>query len=165
MVATVDIIEQDGSGTASFTAKTSGTIRFKSAIGNDADANDPLTVPATGQAFSYDKYLALRIGDTGPTDKISNIRFYTDGGDGWTNVNLYVTSTSTFTTQLRRSTISGFTDAFTYTSGSPLTLNAGTLSATNTRACDFALCFMTVDSNATPGTLTSETLTFSYDEV
>lgn len=60
--------------------------------------------------------------------------------------------------------LSGTTDAFTYTSGSPLSL-AGSISNPSTGPFGDGLELqMTVGSTASQGTTPSETLTFQYDE-
>ena len=74
MVATVNIIERNGSG-STWTAKDSGTVRFKNANDNQVDAANPLVIPpgATND-WSFEKWLWLRIGATPPSDNISNVR-------------------------------------------------------------------------------------------
>lgn len=172
MVATVQIREKNGAGETA-TDKTSGTIRMKSADNATVDANDPLVIPATNQNYSYEKWLRAYIGTTGPDNNITNVKFYTDGSNGYgTGVKLWAASDSTYSTPVVPSNTNdppqhdavGMTDAFTYTSAAPLTLGAGPYSTTSTDMADYLVLVMEAEAGATQGNVTAETITFIYDE-
>jgi len=165
MVATVTIGEKNGAG-ATYTDKTSGTVRFKNADNATVDSSNPLVVPPSGTEYSFEKWLRLKIGATGPDTSISNLKFYTDGSSGMgTGVSLFAKAVTTYATPVEATSTSGYTDAFTYTRGSALSLGAGPYSTINTEMGDHCVMIMTVVSTASPGTTPSETLTFSYDEI
>lgn len=165
MVATVLIGEKNGAG-GTFTDKTSGTIRFKNADNATVDTANPMVVPTSGTDYSYEKWLRLKIGATGPDTSISNLKFYTDGSNSFgTGVSLFAKAVSAFATPAEPTATTGFTNAFTYTSGAPLSLGAGPYSTINTEIGDHCVLLMTVADTASPGTTPSETLTFSYDEI
>lgn len=165
MAATVTIGEKNGAG-ATYTDKTSGTIRFKNADNSTVDTNNPMVIPGAGVDYSYEKWLRLKIGGTGPSVQITNLKFYTDGSNGLgTGVLLYAKAVTAYATPAEATGTAGYTDAFTYTSGSALSLGAGPYSGTNTEIGDHCVMMMTVGTTATQGQTPSETLTFSYDEI
>lgn len=165
MAATVTIVEKTGApGTE--TDKTSGTVRFKNADDATVDSNDPLVIPTSGSDFSYEKWLRLKIGATGPSDKINNLKFYTDGASGFgTGVGLWAKTVASYSTPAEPATSSGYTGAFTYTAGGALALSSTDFSATSTQIGSHLVLLMEVSSTATAGALSAETGTFSYDEI
>lgn len=165
MPATVTIGEKNGAG-ATYTDKTSGTIRFKNADNATVDTANPMVIPGAGSDYSFEKWLRLKIGGTGPSVQLSNLKFYTDGGNGLgTGVLLWVKAVTTYATPAEATGTAGYTNAFTYTSGSALSLGAGPYSGTNTEIGDHAVLMLEVQSTATQGQTPTETLTFSYDEI
>ena len=175
MVATVQIREKNGAGETA-TDKTSSTVRCKMADDATVDANNPLVIPASGQNYSYEKWLRLYIGTTGPDTNISNPKFYTDGANGYgTGVKLWVALDGTYSTPVTPSNAQdppqhdavAMTNAFTYTSGSPLSIdvtNTGPYSGTSTDIADYVILVMEAEAGATQGSVTAETITFVYDE-
>ena len=162
MVATVQIGEKNGAG-ATFTDKTSGTIRFKTADNATVDSNARISIPGSGTAYSYEKWLRLKC-TVAPDVDIQNAEFYTDGGNGLgTGVGLYAKAVTAYATPALGSSVSGYTDAFSYNSGSPLDLSAGTVTTT-VEFGDHTVMLMTAADTATQGTTPSETLTWEYDE-
>lgn len=163
MVATVLIREKNGAGETA-TDKTSGTIRFKNADDATVDTNNPIVVPTSGTDFSYEKYLQVKL-DAPPSDKISNIVAYTDGAKAWSaGVSVGWKTTTTYSQPAEATAFTGYTSAFTYISGSPLTLGAGPYSATGDVG-NYLVMVMGVDDTTQPGILASETLTIAYDEI
>lgn len=169
MAATVSVVQRIGPSD-SFTDQTvsGGTCRFSSKETLIATAaTPPITIPAAGNIFSFEKWLSLRIDGTRPADKIERIRAYSDGGDGWPEANLYykLVSSAAYTQPTATLTSSGLADFFGVTSGSPATLTTGAFSATSTTIGGFLVLSLEVQSSATQGTLTAETITFLYDEI
>jgi hypothetical protein len=163
MVATVQILEKNGAGPTT-TDKTSGTVRFKTADNATVDTSDPINIPAAGTNYSYEKWLILNV-TVAPDTNISNLKFYTDGGNGLgTGVGLYAKAVTSYSTPALGTSTAGYTDAFTYTSGSALSLGAGPYTSTGEKG-DHAVLLMTVGDTASPGQTSSETITFSYDEI
>lgn len=162
MVATVQIGEKNGAG-GTFTDKTSGNIRFKTADNATVDSNNRITIPPSGTAFSYEKWLRPKC-TVAPAVDLQNGEFYTDGSNGLgTGVGLYAKAVTSFATPALGTATTGYTDAFDYDSGSPLDLDIGTVTATGEFG-DHVVLLMTVADNATQGITPSETLTFEYDE-
>lgn len=240
MAATVEIRSFHGATPDSGTNVASGSVRFKQADNDTVDANNPIPIPAAGTNYSFVKQFRFYAATT-PANTINNLKFYTDGANGFgTGVGMTAsapaayagTATSGTTTSLtdsganfgtevvgmvleitggtnsgqsRRITVrnsatqvtvasafpsaidatsvyriayvdpvnlgssqlnggTGQTDAFTYTSGSPLSV-AGSINNPSTGAFgDYVRCQMSAASTASQGTTPTENLTFSYDE-
>jgi hypothetical protein len=172
MVATVILNEKNGAGETA-TAKTSATVRFKNADNATDDANDPLVIPSSNREYSYEKWVRAEV--TGGTyTNITNVRFYTDGANGYnTGIKLWATTDATYSTPATPTETDDpphhdavdMTDAFTYTSGSSLTLGAGPYTG-NGEIGDYLVMVMEVETTATvSGNSGNETMTISYDEV
>lgn len=163
MAATVQIIEKNGAG-GTGTDKTSGTIRFKNADDATVDLNDPMVVPASGTDYSYEKWLRLNV-TGGSYSQITDIVAYSDGANGLgTGVGLYAKAVSSYATPAEATATTGYTDFFTYTSGSPLSLGAGPFTSTGEKG-DHLVMIATVADTASGGLTSSETLTIAWNEV
>lgn len=163
MAATVQIIEKNGAG-GTGTDKTSGTIRFKNADDATVDLNDPMVVPGSGTDYSYEKWLRLNV-TGGSYSQITNIEAYSDGANGLgTGVGLYAKAVTSYATPAEATATAGYTDFFTYTSGSPLSLGAGPFTSTGEKG-DHLVMIATVASTASGGLTASETLTIAWDEI
>lgn len=163
MAATVQIIEKNGAG-GTPTDKTSGQIRFKNADNATVDTANPMVKPGAGTDYSFEKWLRLNV--TGGTyTEITNIKVYMDGANGLgTGVTLYAKAVASYATPAEATGTAGYTDAFTYTSGSPLTLGAGPYTSTGEKG-DHLVMMLAVGTTASGGITSSEVLTFSYDEI
>jgi hypothetical protein len=163
MAATVQIVEKNGApGTQ--TDKTSGTIRFKNADNSTVDTANPMVKPGAGVDYSFEKWLRLNV--TGGTyTEITNIKAYMDGANGLgTGITLYAKAVASYATPAEATATTGYTDAFTYTSGSPLSLGAGPYSGTGEKG-DHLVMMLTVGTTASGGITPSETLTIGWDEI
>lgn len=168
MAATIQIHEM--SALDSGVDKTSGTVRFKGADNSTVDANDPLQVPGAGTNYSYSK--KLRPYMVAPPDtNVSNLRWYTDGANGFgTGIGVNAKNLGTTWGANYNTAMSGGSDLFGYTSGSPLD-GDGTdtgpfvLADDDSYIGDLIELQMTVASTASNGALTAETLTLAYDEI
>ena len=161
MVATVQIVEKNGTAGTN-TQKDSGTVRFRNSDSATVDANNPLVIPTAGTEYSYEKWLRLKV-TVAPDNNISNLKAYTDGANGWTGVGLHAKAVATYATPALATATAGYTNAFTYTSGAALNLGTAAVTGTGEKG-SHCVMIMTVGTTATQGTLTAETLTFSYDE-
>jgi hypothetical protein len=124
MAATVQIIEKNGAG-GTATDKTSGNIRFKNADNATVDTANPMVKPGAGVDYSFEKWLRMNVSG-GTYTEITNVKAYMDGGNGLgTGVTLYAKAVASYATPAEATGTGGYADAFTYTSGSPLTLGAG----------------------------------------
>jgi len=163
MAATVQIVEKNGAG-GTTTDKTSGNIRFKNADNSTVDLVNPMVKPGAGTDYSFEKWLRLNV--TGGTyTQIDNIKAYSDGGNGLgTGVGLYAKAVASYTTPAEATSTSGYTDFFTYTSGSPLDLGGDGSTGTGEKG-DHLVMIMTVGTTASGGITPSETLTIGWDEI
>jgi hypothetical protein len=162
MAAVVKIVEKNGAG-GTQTDKTSGTIRFKNADNATVDTADRMIVPTSGYDYSYEKWLRLQV-DTAASVDLANLKFYTDGTNGFgTGVDLYAKAVTSYSTPAEATATTGYASAFTYTSAAPLSLGAGPYTGTGEKG-DHAVLMLRVADTASPGTLSSETLTFAFDE-
>ena len=163
MSATVQILEKNGAG-GTGTDKTSGNIRFKNADNATVDTSNPMVKPGAGVDYSFEKWLRFNVSG-GTYTEITNVKAYMDGGNGLgTGVTLYAKAVTTYATPAEATSVSGYTDAFTYTSGSPLTLGAGPYTSTGEKA-DHLVMMLTVGTTASGGITPSETLTIGWDEI
>jgi len=119
---------------------------------------------------SFEKYLRLRIGGTGPTGDIQNLRAYMDGAFD-TGISFYFKAVGSFSTPVEPSSDSGYTlaDGSTVVVGTPLDLdaiNTGPFTGTDTEIGDFCVCYMKIaDTASAPANPTNtETIVFAWDE-
>lgn len=176
MAATVLIREWNGTtGSPTQIDKTSGNIRYKQANDSNVDANNPLSKPTAGSTWSFDKWLQLRIGATGPTGSITNLQFYTDGTNSYgTGITAWIKTANiasgAFVTPANGGTDTGFTDQFSFNSGATKNMDAVTAgapySSINTDIGDFSRLHMTLATTVTApqNPTSSETLTWAWDE-
>jgi hypothetical protein len=172
MAATIQIHEMTTNATTGVD-KTSGTVRFKavaSTTSTAVDTSDPLVVPPSGTNYSYVKKLRPKM-TVAPNTNVGNFKWYSDGSSGYgTGIGVTAKNIGTTFGTHYNTLMSGGTNLFTYTSGSPLggvTTDTGpfTSGANNTYIGDIIELQMSVASTATNGALSAETLTLSYDEI
>jgi hypothetical protein len=163
MAATVQIGEKNGAG-ATFTDKTSGTVRFKNADNATVDLVNPMVKPVSGTDYSFEKWLIAKV-TAGTYTQITNLKAYSDGANGMgTGVGLFAKAVTTYATPAEAASTAGYVDAFTYTSGAALSLGAGPFTSTGEKG-DHCVMILTVASTASGGVTASETLTFAWDEI
>jgi hypothetical protein len=163
MPATVQIVEKNGAG-ATATDKTSGTIRFKNADNATVDLVNPMVKPVSGFDYSFEKWLRLNV--TGGTySQITNVGAYSDGANGMgTGVELFARAAATYVTPAEATSTTGYTDFFTYVTGSRLSLGAGPFTGTGERG-DHLVMMCRVADTAAGGLTPSETLSIGWDEI
>lgn len=163
MAATVQIVEKNGAG-GTQTDKTAGTIRFKNADNSTVDTSNPMVKPGAGSDFSFEKWIRFNVSG-GTYTQITNVRAYSDGANGLgTGVLLWAKAVTSYATPAEATATTGYTNFFTYTSGSPLTLGAGPFTSTGEKA-DHLVMMCEVQSTATGGVTPTETLTIAWDEI
>lgn len=167
MAATV-LIREKNTVSETNTDKTSGTVRFKNADNATVDLVNPMVLPGAGSDFSFQKFLRLDA-SVAAAGNITSPVFYCDGAQSNTGITMYAKTTNlaAFATPVEETATTGYTDAFTYTSGSPKALdavNAGPFTGTGDFG-DYLKLMLAVGTTATaPGTITSETMTFAWNE-
>lgn len=163
MAATVQILEKNGAG-GTGTDKTSGTIRFKNADNATVDLNNPMVKPPSGSDWSFEKWLRFNVSG-GSYSQITNIVAYMDGANGLgTGISLWAKAVTSYATPAEGTSSTGYTNAFSYTSGSPLSLGAGPYTSTGEKG-DHLVMLAEVASTASGGLTPSETLTMAWDEI
>ena len=173
MAATVLIQEHNGTqGAEVQTDKTSGSIRFKNADNATVDSGDPLIAPASGQEYSYEKWLRLNV-TVAPSANISNLKAYSDGANGMgTGVKVWYATDTAYSTPVVPSEsndppqhdLAGMTDFFAATAASPISLGAGPYTGTGQKG-DYLVLVMEIESTTGQGSVPGETITFAYDEI
>ena len=142
------LVEKNGAG-GTQTDKTSGTVRHKNADNSTVDLVATMVKPPSGSDWSYEKWLRMNV--TGGTyTQITGVKVYTDGSSGWTGVNLWWKAVASYATPAEGTASTGYANAFTYTSGAPLSLGAGPYTSTGEKA-DHLVALMEVTSSATGG--------------
>lgn len=165
------------------------SLRFKTADNPTIDSVNPVPRPTSGTNYSYTKSLYIYC-DTAPDTQIDNFRFYTDGGGFGTGITINVglqfpTRNSGSTSGYKVATgtpgttgtemtafytgISTVGDAFSYTSGSPLSgptiSESGSIINASGETTNYIVFQAAVTSSASPGDKANETWTFLYDEI
>lgn len=142
------------------------TIRFKQADNDSGTANNPIPIPGAGSNFSWIKQLRFNA-ETTPDNTIDNLKFFSDGTNSFgTGVLMNVVASGAYTdpTVQQDSALGGTSDAFSFNSGSPLSLT-GSINNPSTGAFgDFVVMQMEVQSTASQGNTPVEGFTFQYDE-
>jgi|APSaa5957512535_1039671.scaffolds.fasta_scaffold55736_2 hypothetical protein len=165
------------------------TLRMKTNDNTTIDSADPVPIPSAGTTYSYWKQVYLYC-DTAPDTSIDNLKFYSDGTGFGTGITLNVgdefptknsgsdagyeiaTGTSGSTgdeVTANHASVTGVTDVFSFTSGSPL--SGPTISEDSSiinaigETSNYLVLQLAVTSTATPGNKTDETLTIQYDEI
>ena len=162
MAGVLQIHEMTNTNTG--TDKTSGTVRFKAADNVTVDDANRLQIGGS-TTYSYTKHLRGYVSSAPDTD-FSNLEAYTDGGTFANSVTCQYTVTNTWSANVTTN-ISG-TDLFTMTAGNKIDMNSWDATWTAGEATGYwgsnLRVQLAVGSDAAPGLLVGETLTFSYDE-
>lgn len=146
--------------------KTSGTVRFKLADNSTVDTSNPIVIPADGSAYSFSKHLRLYCA-TAPDTQVDNLKAYPDAANNFgTGVSVVAENVgNTYTTNATTPVVAS--DLWVYSSVSPIDMDstdASALVATGFGG-DMLRLQMVVASTASPGALSTETLTWAYDEI
>lgn len=176
-LATVDIVRLNGAGPTE-TSITTGSTRWSTSDAASPGANDPVPIPVSGTNFSYWVTTRLKATANASAHTIDNLRWFTEGSTPPTGVTYkakdassYVQATGTqgtTGTELTQANHAGLVgavepvSAFTYTTGSPLSV-AGSTSSTG-QFGDRVVYQVGVASTASPQTAPTETFTWRYDE-
>lgn len=168
MAATVTLQQLTGSGPTA-TSISASPLLFGTDDSYNAGATYPVLRPSSGTNYSYET--TIRASASGTFTSLSAWKFYTDGGNGLgTGVGLSVKALTQASyaqasgTQGQTATaMSGGSDAFGYTSGSPLSLT-GSISSAGVGSVQYIRAQASVASTAALGTSSSETLTVQWDE-
>lgn len=183
----------DGTPGSEDEVETSTRLQTKDQFDPTAE-NYPIPIPESDFNYSYWAHVYLKI-TSAPSVKINNVRFYSDGAIGWnygTSGELrrgnrdagdvgcpmdasydVATGTEGTTGHTIEDAVNGHTyfngqstktaDVESDTSGSPATVDSS--DHTTTGKCKAVVLQVKVDTDATQGEQSDETLTFKYDEI
>lgn len=174
MAATVLLRELNGAGQTP-TDKSSATIRYRLSDDPAVNLTNPIIVPTTATAYSYKKFHRLYVSG-GTFTQITDIAAYTDGTSGYgTGIKLWWLAAASYATPDIPSTAQDppqhsatpMVNAFTYTSGAPLSLGAGPFDSTSLpkQIGSYLVSVMEVEIGATSGVKTAEPYTVVWSEI
>lgn len=176
MAATVQIVRLTGAGPTATDITSINTRANAEDAHTTAGTSNSILVPAAGTNYSY--WVTTRLNVTAITSgTVDNVKWYTDGSNNFgTGVTCSVGTATGYTqatgtagttgTQLTVGNYPTFTlgnaNAFTYTSGAPLSV-AGSTSATG-QFGDRVVYQIEVGTTAASGATAQETFTWRYDD-
>jgi hypothetical protein len=176
MAATVQIVRLTGAGPTATDITSINTRANAEDAHTTAGTSNSILVPTSGTNYSY--WVVTRLNVTAITaGTVDNVKWYTDGtnnfGTGVTcktnTATGYVQATGTAGTSGTQLTTGNYatlagapTDAFAYTSGSPLSV-AGTTTVTG-QFGDRVVYQIEVGTTAASGATAQETFTWKYDD-
>ena len=176
MAATVQIVRLTGAGPTATDITSINTRANAEDAHTTAGTSNSILVPAAGTNYSY--WVVTRLNVTAiTTGTVDNIKWYTDGSNNFgTGVTCKVNTATGYTqatgtagttgTQLTTgayATLAGApVDAFTYTSGSPLSVTGTT--TTTGQVGDRVVYQIEVGTTAASGATATETFTWRYDD-
>lgn len=182
MAATVTIRRWTGAGPTKTDITSINTRANAEDAHTTAGTSNPIQIPAAGSNYSY--WVTTRLSaDSTPAGTINNIKWYTDGANGFgTGVTATVGSVPSATgytqatgtpgttgTELLVANYPGFTpspgdDPFGFTSGSPKSVTGSISNPSTGDFGDFIVYQIKVGTTAGPGATPQETFTWKYDE-
>lgn len=170
MSAVVEVRTYHGAGPTSGNV-TGQTIRMKRADDDTQDAAAPVPIPSSGTNYSWRKSLKI-YATTGPDNSVENLRLFSDGTSLGVGMTVYAKVASSYTQASatdEAGLLSGAVDVDTFTSVSPLTVQAsqvlGPAEVGDGGANqDFLELQLAVLSTSSPGNSAAKTLTYRWDE-
>lgn len=172
MAATVQIVRLTGA-TPTVTDITSINTRANAEDAHStAGTTNPIQIPAVGSGLTnYSFKVSTQLNAvTSPATAINNVRWYSDGANGFgTGVGCNAKAVSAYsqasgTPGTSGDQMTGGSNAFGYTSASPLAVT-GTLANPTTGRFGYVVEYqISVSELASPGPTPTETFTFKYDE-
>ena len=178
MVATVQIVRLTGAGPTATQIDGINTRANAEDTHTTAGTSNPIKVPTSGTNYSYWVVTRLNVTVT-PSGTINNVKWYTDGTNGFgTGVTCkmntatgYVQATGTpgtTGTQLTTgnyATLAGApTDAFGFTSGAPKSVSGSLSNPSTGQFGDRVVYQIEVGTTASAGPTNQETFTWQWDE-
>lgn len=178
MAATVTprVYTGSGAGTESSSVASSG-IAFLSIDSASADSTTRATNPVVAGTSSYEKHVRFRV-DASPSVSVGNFKVWTTTSQADANIDVRVkgsvgtggASPGSGDATPTNAAMSSDASLYTYSSGSPLTIDSGTYGSVGSPAAtgtvSKAVLFqLKPNSSASPGPIAQHTIGYSYDEV
>ena len=124
---------------------------------------NPITIPSSGFAYSYEKWLKFELGTTEPDTQVTNFKFWGGGSAPEAGVVLdYYRVTDTGVTPALVDTNTAYTAVTAATAGSKQAIT-GTLN-TQGEATQFLVMMLEVSTGASQGNMSQQTYNYSFDE-
>ena len=125
--------------------------------------SNPITIPAAGFAYSYEKWLKFELATTEPDTQVTNFQFWGGGSAPEAGVVLdFYKVTNTGVTPAAATTNNGYTAVTDATAGAKQAIS-GTLN-TQGEATQFIVMMLEVSTGASQGNMAQQTYSYSYDE-
>ena len=140
-------------------------LRFKAADNNTNDTADPIVIPSSGTAYSYEKWLLVYV-ESGTFTELSNLRVLTSADVP--TINPGVTLQYRFTSTYSAPVGTNMTETGSLSTTEVVWSNAGTHTsgtAVKWTGSDYLVLQLDVASTATAGELTTWNLIARYDEI
>ena len=176
MVADINIMRITTSS-CTLTDITSACTRVSTSDSPIPGAANPIPIPSSGSNYSFFVSTILYAA-CAPDNEISNIKHYSDGGNGFgTGVSAFVTTASEYEVATGTAGSSGIilsnachagmntapSPMFDFSSGCKMPV-VGTLGATTGSFADHVVFQISVDTTGSPGNSGEETMTWEFDE-
>lgn len=178
MAASVQIHRLTGAGPTA-TNVTAGASRYSASDDPTPGSLYPVPIPSAGLNHSF--WVVMRLNAiSAPTGIINNIKWFTSGTNPWTGATLEVGTATAYTQATGSAGVTGNTlntanyptlnvtpatdNAFTYDSGSPLTVPGSLTGPATGYFGDYVAAQFSLATTAVPGVLASEIITFQWDE-
>ena len=124
---------------------------------------NPITIPSSGFAYSYDKWLKFELGTTEPDTQVTNFQFWGGGSAPEAGVVLdYFRVTNTYVQPAQMTTNVGYAAVTTVTSDAKQAVT-GTLNSQG-EATQYVVMMLEVSTGASQGNMGQQTYSYSYDE-
>lgn len=178
MAATVLIRRLTGAGPTATDITTINTRANAEDTHTTAGTSNPIKIPAAVKNYSY--WVVTRLDATvTPTGTINNIKWYTDGANGFGNgvtcrvgtATAYTQATGTAGTTGTELTVGNYasftlgnSNAFTYTSGAPLSVTGSISNPSTGQFGDRVVYQIEIGTTAVPGATNAETFSWQFDE-
>jgi len=170
MAATYETHVFTGSGPTD-TAHINGWRFHRADTNTSADGSTThIPIPASGINYSFRRTFKLKVVTT-PVGSVANLRFFSDGVSWGTDITCYAKTKAAYTQATSADNTALFdgtaVNVTTYTSSSPLTINAGTVLSNPSVGYgtqDYLVMQAGVGSTAAAGTTPERTLSFRVDE-
>lgn len=169
MAATYQVDVFHGSGPSSGAWPSGGRFHRADTDPTTDGSTTFIPIPSAGTNYSWRKSFKLNV-TVAPVGVVSNLRFFSDGTTWGTGITPYAKQKASYTQASATDNTALFdgtaVDLTTYTSASPLTINAGTVltATTGYGTQDYLVIQIAGGTTVSAGTTSARTLTYRVDE-
>lgn len=161
MAATIDLV--CCTSTDAGTENSISDIMFRSNDSHLTDKNNPITIPASGTNYSYEKWLRWEC-TAAPDTQCTNFEFWGPDSTPGTGLTIYAGTTDTGVTPTDSDSSVATTQQDTnyYDSSNTLSIS-GTLTSVGNKT-DYLVLQLDVADTASQGDMSTQTMNYAYDE-